>query len=339
MTVTSSPQPGTLNRRQFLKITAVATAITGALLAGRQLKINQTAVPFTQTRALMGTVIHLSVIAGNTGAAQNAVEAAFAEMARLIAIFDHRQPASPLAQLNQTGALVSPPTELVEVIQRAQQYGRLTRGAFDISVKPLVDAYQNGLSDTAAQRPLVDYRKIQADAANITLGHPGMALTLDGIAKGRVVDGATAVLQAHGFSNILVEAGGDLMGLGRHADGSPWRVGIENPRPGEERLMRVFPISMQAVATSGDYMYRFSQDFSQHHIIDPRTGTSPTDLASVTVLAPSATDADALSTAVMVLGSEAGLELAARLPHVEVLVITKALEIRQTAGFPAGDLK
>ncbi|MCA9873723.1 MAG: FAD:protein FMN transferase [Anaerolineales bacterium] len=105
-----------------------------------------------------------------------------------------------------------------------------------------------------------------------------------------------------------------------------------------QRLLRVFPISIQAVATSGDYMYRFSQDFRQHHIIDPRTGTSPTDLASVTVLAPSATDADALSTAVMVLGSEAGLELAARLAHVEALVITKALEIRQTAGFPAGDL-
>ncbi|MCB8984491.1 MAG: FAD:protein FMN transferase [Ardenticatenaceae bacterium] len=104
-----------------------------------------------------------------------------------------------------------------------------------------------------------------------------------------------------------------------------------------QRLLRVFPISVQAVATSGDYMYRFSQDFRQHHIIDPRTGTSPTDLASVTVVAPSATDADALSTAVMVLGSEAGLELAARLAHVEALV-TKALEIRQTAGFPAGDL-
>ncbi len=331
--MTHSIQAGTeqrLSRRQFLQITAAAATV---LLASR-LPWPKQPTPFNETRTLMGTVINLAVISADATAAQTAIAATFAEMERLIALFDHRQPQSALAVLNRTGQLTAPPAELVGLIERAHQYSDLTNGAFDVSVKPLVDAYEAGVSNAAAARHLVNYRDIQANAQAITLGQPGMALTLDGIAKGRVVDGATAVLQAHGFSHILVEAGGDLVGLGTHADGTPWRVGINHPRKAETQLLRVLPVSMQAVATSGDYRHRFSQNFDQHHIIDPRTGVSPAELASVTVLAPTATDADALSTAVMVLGYEAGLALVDSLPHVEALFITKTMEIRQTAGFP-----
>ncbi|MBK8128731.1 MAG: FAD:protein FMN transferase [bacterium] len=322
-----------LNRRQFLQITAAATAVSGVYLLKKR-RPGHPLAAFNETRALMGTVINLALIGVDEKAARCAIAATFGEMERLISLFDHRQPQSPLAVLNQTGQLASPSPELLEIITRAQQYSRLTDGAFDISVKPLVDAYQAGLPDAAAYRPLVDYRQIQAGDRQITLAQPGMSLTLDGIAKGRVVDGATAVLQAQGFDNILVEAGGDLMGLGARIDGAPWRVGISHPRLANAGVLRVLPVAMQAAATSGDYMHSFSQDFARHHIIDPRTGFSPTDLASVTVLAPSATDADALSTAVMVLGSDAGLALAARLLHVEALVVTKKMEVRQTAGFP-----
>jgi FAD:protein FMN transferase len=326
--------PSTLNRRQFLQITAVATAVSGALLVGRRWPFGSRFVASHETRALMGTVINLTVISEDAIAAQSAIAATFIEMERLIALFDHRQPFSPLAQLNQNGHLPDPPAELVDLLHRAQQYGNLTGGAFDISIKPLLDAYRAGLP-AADQRPLVDYRQIQISDRQIRLAQPGMALTLDGIAKGRVVDGATAVLQSRGFANILVEAGGDLMGLGTRLDGTPWQVGISHPRATDGTPLRVLPVAMRAVATSGDYQHHFSQDFRQHHIVNPHTGLSPDDLASVTVLAPSATDADALSTAVMVLGSEAGLALAARLPYVEALVVTKALEVRQTAGFPA----
>jgi FAD:protein FMN transferase len=206
--------------------------------------------------------------------------------------------------------------------------------AFDISVKPMLDAYRAGRPDAAGQRQLVDYRQIEVNTRRISLGRPGMALTLDGIAKGRVVDGAVALLQRQGFYNILVEAGGDLMALGGRADGTPWRVGIHHPRRLEGNVLRRLPVSRQAVATSGDYQHSFSHDYSRHHIIDPRSGLSPAELASVTIVAPSATDADALSTAVMILGSDAGLALATRLPYVEALVITKEMAIRQTAGFP-----
>lgn len=332
MTHSLNPSP-TMNRRRFLQITAATTAVSAAWLVGRRLPSGPRLTTVTATRTLMGTVINLAVSGADAAAAESAVAATFAEMERLIAAFDHRRADSPLALLNRTGRLDAPPPELVEVISRARQYSLLSGGAFDISVKPLVDAYAAGDPAAAAQRALVDYRRIAVAPESLSL-EQGMALTLDGIAKGRVVDGATAVLQARGFENILVEAGGDLMGLGARPDGAPWRVGINHPRRTGAELLGVLPVSMQAVATSGDYRHAFSQDFRRHHIIDPRSGVSPTDLAGVTVIAPSATDADALSTAVMVLGSEEGLALAERLAHVQALIVTKEMEVRQTAGFP-----
>jgi thiamine biosynthesis lipoprotein len=161
-----------------------------------------------------------------------------------------------------------------------------------------------------------------------------MALTLDGIAKGSVVDGAVAALQAQGYENVLVEAGGDLVGNGRSAANTLWRIGIQHPRQAGT-IMATLPISAQAVATSGDYMNAFTADFSRHHILDPRTGQSPAQSASVTVLAANAATADALSTSLMVMGSEAGLALVERLTAVEALFITKEMQIYRSSGFPS----
>ncbi|MEW5960204.1 MAG: FAD:protein FMN transferase, partial [Chloroflexota bacterium] len=213
------------------------------------------------------------------------------------------------------------------LVKQAIHYGDLTGGAFDISVKPLLDLYQTGTRDVQGTLSLVDYRQIRVGHNAIVFDRPGMSITLDSIAKGRVVDAATAVLKSNGVDNILVEAGGDLAGYGHRADGSPWRVGLANPRrPGQPNILSVLPVQGQAVATSGDYMNSFTNDFRLHHIIDPRTGISPADLASVTVVAPSATQADALSTALMVMGSAAGLTLVNRLSGVEALLITKELQ-------------
>lgn len=313
-----------LSRRKFLKITAAA----GGLLAGTAVlgwKLKPAPVAIHQTRVLMGTVINLTIVTADPQQGQAAIEATFAEMERLIGYFDHRQPAGLAAQLNQRGLLSDAPPELVEIIEQSIYFGHLTGGAFDISVKPLLDG-----------RPApTGYRKIRLAGSRISFEQPGMAITLDGIAKGRVIDGATTTLRANGFDSVLVEAGGDLVGAGRRADGQPWRVGVANPRTGNgSDILAVLPIIERAAATSGDYMNYFTSDFSRHHIIDPRTGVSPTELASVTVLAPTAIQADALSTAVMVLGRVDGLALLAQLPAVEGLVVTKAMHVHRTAGFP-----
>lgn len=329
MNIDQRPLTLPVSRRQFLQITAVTGAV---LLGGRLLKTARRPAAVSETRTLMGTVINVAVVTDDAAHGRETVAAVFAEMARLITVFDHRRSDSPLAVLNRDGALPAPPPELVDLLRQAQRYSAISGGAFDVSVKPLLDAYQAGAAAPQRQKHLVDYRQIQIDDAHILLAQPGMQLTLDGIAKGRVVDGATAVLTAAGFTNVLVEAGGDLVGLGRRADGQPWRVGIAHPR--RDATLGALPVTQQAVASSGDYRHSFTQDLRAHHIIDPRSGVSPAELAGATVLAPAAMDADALSTALMVLGVQDGLALIARLPHVEALLITKDMKIVRSAGFP-----
>ena len=330
-TLSALAQP--ISRRRFLRITAAtgALALTGGVLSPLLRGANPSA--YTATRTLMGTRIHLTLVAEDNNHARSAIETTFGAMARLVAYFDHRQPASLLARLNHNGYLDEAPAELIDLLTRAVTYGELTDGAFDVTVKPLLDIRQAASTDLPAVHALVDYRQIDIAGRRIRLSRPGAAMTLDGIAKGRVIDGGVEALQQLGFAHVLVEAGGDLRTLGARADGTPWRVGIAHPRPTTQgEILARLPVMAQAVATSGDYMNTISADYSQHHIIDPRTGSSPTELASATVIAPTALDADALGTALMVMGGQAGLALAERLPGVEAVLVTKDLRVLKTSG-------
>lgn len=323
-------------RRNFLKITATA----GGLLAGgaglNWLLDSRLEAQVSETRLLMGTVVNLTLTHSDRAEAEAIVSATFAEMERLATIFDYRQAISPLAQLNQRGTLVSPPTELRTVLARSMDISARTAGAFDVSIKPVLDQVKAGNEVDSVTRALVDYRKIDLKGETISFGTSGMALTLDGIAKGQVVDGGVALLKANGFNDILVEAGGDLIAYGGRADGGGWRIAVQNPRPElrDARYLGVFSLNEGAVATSGDYVETFTTDHSLHHILDPHTDRSPEGLASVTVIAPEAIMADALSTAIMVLGPADGLDLVASLPDVEALLVSKELRLMASAGFP-----
>jgi thiamine biosynthesis lipoprotein len=325
--------PAAVSRRRFLQITAAtgALALAGAVMAPALLA--PPAKTRSAVRMLMGTRIHLTVVAEDSRRAETAITATFDAMARLIAHLDHRQPTSALATLNRRGYLAAAPDALVEVLQRAVAIGDLTAGAFDVTVKPVLDARQAGATDLSALRAVVDYRQIEIEGRQIRLGSRGAAITLDGIAKGRVIDGGVEALRQLGFDQVLVEAGGDLRTLGRRADGTPWRIGIAHPRHAAQgELLSTLSVDTQAVATSGDYMNTLVSDYSEHHIVDPHSGRSPVDLASATVLAATAMDADALGTALMVLGSQDGLALAERLPGVEAVLVTKDLRVFATSG-------
>lgn len=329
-----SAAPNSLHRRRFLQITAAvgALALAGGVLTPA---LTPALTTVQAARTLMGTRVHLTISAQDRQSAQRAVTATLAAMERLIAIFDQRRPASPLATLNRNGYLDAAPPELIDVLQRAITFGELTGGAFDVTVKPLLDARQTG-ADPTARHGLVDFRQIALTDQQVRLAIPGAAITLDGIAKGRVIDGGIEALRQMGFTHILVEAGGDLRAIGARADGSPWRIGLAHPRHAAQgAILSVLPVATRAVATSGDYMNSFTADYSQHHIIDPRSGQSPVELASATVLAATAMEADALGTALMVLGSEAGLALAERLPGVEAVLVTKDLRMLKSSGVVA----
>lgn len=323
-----------LTRRDFIKITALAG---GVIVGGGLLHLSwePKSVIVRDTRLLMGTVIDITLVAESDGSGRVALNAAFSEMERLTHIFNYRETDSQLGQLNQNGKLDSAAAELTNLLEQAKHYGDISSGAFDITVLPALEALQDGRPITQAHLALIDYRNVEIQAGQIKFRIPGMRVTLDGIAKGRVVDGGVAALKSLDYENILVEAGGDLLANGVHPDGSLWKIGVANPRPStDNHWLTTLHVNDRAVATSGDYMNTFTSDYSLNHIIDPRTGLSPAELSSVTVIASSVMEADALATTLMVLGVTDGLSLVRRLPGVEALVATKDLTIYRSAGFP-----
>lgn len=334
------PVGGTLSRRTALRILAVSGTAAAAWAVGR--RGIGAAHPVTRTRVLMGTGTTVTVVAEDAAAAAAAADAMLDGMAADEALLSAYRPDSEISRLNASGRLAHPAPVVTAVLQRAAEAAWLGDGAFDVTVQPLLALYRDpgrpagALPPPAAleqARAAVDHRHVRLGADAITLARPEVRVTVDGIATGAIVDRGVATLRRHGFDNVLVDAGGDLMLSGERAAGVPWRVGIRNPRPGIAILARLETCN-RAVATSGDYMQPFTPDYAQHHILDPRTGTSPPELASVTVLAPDALAADTFSTLTMVLGARRGRELLEALPDCEGYFVAKDGTITRTSGFP-----
>jgi thiamine biosynthesis lipoprotein len=332
-------KPKRPNRRDVLRILAVGGAAGVAWRLGLFDRLGPQ--PVSRAKVLMGTGVHLTVLGDDREAAEAAADATLARMAELEALLSRHRPDSEVSRLNSEGSLVDASDALLDVLRRAEAVSRLGQGAFDVTVQPLLDLYRQTLygsggapSGEAVERVLqsVGHRELRVEDRRVTLGRSEMRITLDGIGKGYVVDRGVDVLRGRGFDNVFVEAGGDLVASGAKAEGQPWRIGIRSPRPGVALQAR-FDAADRAVATSGDYMQPFTNDFRQHHIIDPRTGYSSPELASSTVVAPDAATADALATLTMVLGAAKARELIEEIPNCEGYFVTKQLEVVRTTGF------
>jgi thiamine biosynthesis lipoprotein len=287
----------------------------------------------------MGTVVNITLVGEDTTRMKSIVRACLDRMTELETILSRFQLESQLSQLNRDGFLENAAAPLLEVVCESQRYSQLSDGAFDITVKPLLDLYQQSKSQESelpsemqVQNTLdkVGYKKIQISGRDVTFLQKSMEITLDGIAKGYIVDQGVAVLQQNDFKNILIEAGGDLMALGEKSPGSPWRIGIQSPRQPTLKFLMAIPIQTQAVATSGDYHQTFSDDYRHHHIVDPRTGFSVPELASASVIAPTVMQADILATTAMTMKLGAVINLIENLEVCDALLITKDLEIIRT---------
>lgn len=334
-------EPRRLSRRDALRITAVtglSVGLGGGLAVGilRQVSLHRV----SETRTRMGTVVTITVVHPDGDAAREMVATSFGEMERLEGVLSRHRPDTALSRLNAEGRLASPPAELVEVLAKADVYSKLTSGAFDVTIAPLVNLYAAWFERSDAAPPddrirdalaLVDYSALRLDREAIELGDPRMSITLDGIAKGYIVDRTVDVLVGGGADRILVDAGGDMASAGAGSAVEPWNVGIQDPHD-EGAFIDLVRLAGECIATSGDYMRNFTEDRRFHHIVDPRTGFSPDHTSSVSVVAGTAMDADALSTAVLVLGPTDGLALLERLDGVGGIVVTKAGERLRTDG-------
>jgi len=332
--VAQSDNTKALSRRAMLRILAVGGAAGVAWKLGLFDRFRGR--PVTRSRMLMGTFVNLTVL-GDREEAAAAADATLKRMAAIEALLSRHRDDSELSRLAASGRVDAPSQALLDVLRLAERVSRMGDGAFDVSVQPVLDLYDRNrpLPDPEAIEQAagrVDYRALRIADEAIELTRPGMRLTLDGVGKGYVVDRGLEVLKQRGFDDVFVEAGGDLVASGRRDDNGPWRVGIRNPRPGLSLQAR-FDASDIAVATSGDYMQAYTEDYARHHIVDPRTGYSAPELASSTVIAPNAATADALSTLTLVLGPRVGRDLLETLPGCEGYFVSKQLEITRTTGF------
>jgi thiamine biosynthesis lipoprotein len=286
----------------------------------------------------MDTLVTIQLVgsesSASTGAAIGRAFGWFREIEERCTRFDER---SELMKLTaQVGVPVPVSTILYEAVSFALMVAEESGGAFDPTVGRRMEArgynkeYRTRRPVRSAPGPDSDasYRDISLDPdrRTITLHRP-LTLDLGAVAKGLAVD--TAARELESFTNFAIDAGGDLYLGGSNEQGIPWSVGIRHPRQ-QDRLISSLRVSNQAVCTSGDYERRDANG-TQHHILDPRTGASPGAVASATVVAPGAMLADALATAVFVLGPEEGLQLLNRL-GVEGLVVTQDMECHETRG-------
>lgn len=281
---------------------------------------------------VFGTTVGIRLRHRDEKLAQLAIRAALDEARKVDALMSIYRQSSQVAELNRTGVVENPDPHLVRVLQTATDLSEMTDGAFDVTVQPLWTASRDG-RDTGSAHALIDWRKLTVTGKRIRLLQQDMAITLNGIAQGYATDLALAALREHGILHALVDIG-EFGSLGRHSTDRPWTVGIRHPRRLSENIASL-QMDGRCIATSGDYETAFTSDFSKHHIFDPRTGQSPQQLASATVIAPSGIMADGLSTAFMVLGKEKSAEIAASLPDVDALLIDKRGREWRTEKFPA----
>jgi thiamine biosynthesis lipoprotein len=281
----------------------------------------------------MGTMVTIQVVGSHEG---GAVDRAFDWFRRVEACCSRFNPDSELMQLtSNVGVPVPVSTMLFEAVQFAVTLAQETGGAFDPTVGHQMESrgfnreYSTGRVVDTGLEPAgpVSYRDVQLDPdrRTITILRP-LILDLGAIAKGLAID--TAARELRPAENFAIDAGGDLYLGGCNADGEAWSVGIRHPRL-RDQVIETLRVSDKAVCTSGNYE-RAGAD-ARGHILDPRTGQPADDVASVTVVAPTAMLADAIATAAFVLGPVEGLELFER-AGVDGLIVTPAMARHETQG-------
>ncbi|MDE0155220.1 MAG: FAD:protein FMN transferase [Gammaproteobacteria bacterium] len=240
---------------------------------------------------------------------------------------------------------------LMQVLEAAREISRLTRGGFDVTVGPLVNLWGFGPEqdftvpgeeqiDAALRLAGYEYLRLDPAAPALKKAHGGIQIDLSAIAKGYGVDRVADYLDSLQLNNYLVEIGGEIRARGVNRKQAPWQIGIEQPVAGQRGVQRIIKLDNMAMATSGDYRNFFEQDGIRYsHTIDPRTGRPVTlDLASVTVLHPSAMLADAWATGLLVLGPEQGYATALEngLDAYFIVHHDKVFREKFTPGFEAG---
>ena len=298
---------------------------------------------FQRNELLMGNRFDLGVVGDDEVKANQALEKAIIEIKRIEALLSTYQANSQINQVNSNAGIspVKVDEEVFNLVERAQRISELTQGAFDLSYGSLDKSLWN-FDQNMKQLPskelaknavhLINFKNILLDRANETifLAKKGMRIGFGGIGKGYAADQAKKVLVGLGFTDGIVNASGDMCAWGKRADGEDWTVGISNPDFPRD-ILSEFSLNDSAVATSGNYEKFVLIDGQKYsHTIHPKTGFPIQGIKSVTVFAPFAELADALTTPIAVMGVEVGLHLMNQIKGVACIIIDDANQVFST---------
>jgi thiamine biosynthesis lipoprotein len=317
-----------VTRRRVLRIVAAVAGVP-LMIAGVRATAPKAGM-YSWQGEVLGAVSELSLWHTDATFARATILGVRHEIERFERIFSLYRTDSEISRLNAAGSLVKPSPELRKLVEESQRLGKLSGGAFDISVQPLWRLYEahfwsrtNVQPDIAARardvaHALVDFRQIESAASAIGFTRAGMAITLNSIAQGYITDAITDMLRNEGFESAVVDLG-EYRTIGHHPDGHPWRIGIRNGRaPGT--IDRVVALEDLALAVSGGYGTTFEPTGRFHHIFDPHTGASANSLVDVAVIGPTATAANGLSTAICVAGEARAPALLAAYPGTRAIL-------------------
>ncbi len=321
------------NRRQVLQL-ALLGAAPGLALADTPV--------FRRVGLAFDTSVALTVAGLERQEAEAALDAGFAEIRRLERVAGLSTAGSDIRRLNAEGILRKPDPALLDMLAVAADLHEASAGAFDVTVQPLWIFYDGfakrgawpSEAEAAPLRALIGQKKIRFDAEAIVFEVKGMGITLNSLTHGYAADRVARLFAEMGVRQAFVDTG-EMEALGRKAENRDWTVAVKHPRqPGA--ILGTAPVT-GCMATAGDYAYTWSEDYSRHHILDPRSGFSPAHFSSVTVIAQKAVVADALSTTISVVGPDEGRKLLQKF-GAEAYGVTKSGEIWATPGFPRENL-
>ena len=322
-----------LNRRTFIKISALAGigTLTGIGVANRD-KIeaelfNHGMYRVSQSKAAIGTHVDITAFGESRMKLEDAVSDAFQEIQKYENLFTRYDHKSPVCELNEEGHLDHIDADLASLLDTCSVYHRDTNGAFDITVKPCIDLFkscaENGRQPTdneiASAVSRVGAEKLYLSGNKLYIPE-GMGITLDGVAPGFIADRISELLVSRGITNYLINAGGEIRTSGHPMNGQNWRIAIQDPNH-QNQYPGFIALNQGAVSTSGSYEIFYGSDRMFHHIVNARTGKSPNTSVSVTVTAPTATEADILSTALFVMSPQEALDYTSKHPSIACFII------------------
>ena len=300
----------------------------------------------SQSELLFGTICNITLFDRGRPQVYRDIFRRLGEIERKMSVFIQ---GSDVDRINMAAGVeaVRVQDDVFELIERALYYAELSWGAFDPTVGPLVALWDlnqgtNGDFRIPSQDeidgvlPLINWRNVELDRVNKTvfLKNPGMAIDLGAIAKGYAADEAAFIIQRAGIPRAIIDLGGNILFVGLREDRGPWRVGIQDPLEHRGAYMGIAQVHQQTVVTSGVYeRYVIADGVQYHHIFLPSNGYPVRNgLFAVTIIGDNSMEADALSTAVFVLGYERGRALIEALEGVEAIFVFEDMSIGLTAG-------